>query len=56
VIDNRFAFGVILLPCFISQTFLREIVPNIATPIFGLLDGLRAKPRALRLPWSVHKS
>jgi aspartate racemase len=30
----------ILLPCFISQTFLGEIVP---TPIFGLMDALRAK-------------
>ena len=34
---------VILLPCFISQTFLGEIVPNIGTPIFGLMDALRAK-------------
>ncbi len=34
---------VILLPCFISQTFLAEIVPNIATPILGLMDALRAK-------------
>ena len=32
---------VILLPCFISQTFLDEIVPNVATPIFGLMDALR---------------
>jgi aspartate racemase len=34
---------VILLPCFISQTFLGEIVPNIGTPIFGLMDALQAK-------------
>lgn len=34
---------VILLPCFISQTFLGEIVPNIGTTIFGLMDALRAK-------------
>src|SRR6185312_15111445 len=34
---------VMLLPCFISQTFLDEIVPNIGTPIFGLMDALRAK-------------
>ena len=34
---------VILLPCFISQTFLDEIAPNISTPIFGLMDALRAK-------------
>ena len=34
---------VILLPCFISQTFLGEIVPNVGTPIFGLMDALRAK-------------
>ena len=34
---------VILLPCFISQTFLGEIAPNISTPIFGLMDALRAK-------------
>jgi aspartate racemase len=34
---------VILLPCFISQSFLGEIVPNIGTPIFGLMDALRAK-------------
>ena len=34
---------VILLPCFISQTFLSEIAPNISTPIFSLMDALRAK-------------
>ncbi|KAB1073081.1 aspartate/glutamate racemase family protein [Methylobacterium planeticum] len=34
---------VILLPCFISQTFLDEIAPNISTPVFGLMDALRAK-------------
>lgn len=37
---------VILLPCFISQTFLDEIVPNIGTPIFALMDALRAKLEA----------
>lgn len=34
---------VILLPCFISQTFLQEIAPNIGTPILGLMDALHAK-------------
>lgn len=34
---------VILLPCFISQTFLDEIAPNISTPIFSLMDALRSK-------------
>ena len=34
---------VILLPCFVSQTFLHEIAPNIATPIYGLMDALKAK-------------
>jgi aspartate racemase len=34
---------VILLPCFISQTFLHEIAPNIGTPIFGLMDSLKAQ-------------
>jgi aspartate racemase len=45
---------VILLPCFISQTFLHEIAPNIGTPIFGLMDALKAKlaadhPKATRI-------
>lgn len=45
---------VILLPCFISQTFLGEIAPNVSTPIFGLMDALRGKlaadhPRATRV-------
>lgn len=34
---------VILLPCFVSQTFLDEIAPNVGTPVFGLMDALRAK-------------
>lgn len=33
----------ILLPCFISQTFLHEIEPNVSTPVFGLMDALAAK-------------
>ena len=30
----------ILLPCFISQTFLSELTPNIATPVVSLMTAL----------------
>jgi aspartate racemase len=36
----------ILLPCFISQTFLHEIEPNIGTPVVGLMAALQAKVAA----------
>ncbi|CAN5396915.1 hypothetical protein BH11PSE4_BH11PSE4_07510 [soil metagenome] len=36
----------ILLPCFISQTFLHEIEPNISTPVVSLMAALRAKVTA----------
>lgn len=44
----------ILLPCFISQTFLHEIEPNISTPIVSLMAALLAKvvtsfPQAKRI-------
>jgi aspartate racemase len=44
----------ILLPCFVSQTFLHELEPNIGTPIVGLMAALRAKvvsafPQAQRI-------
>jgi aspartate racemase len=44
----------ILLPCFVSQTFLHEIEPTISTPVVGLMAALRAKvtaayPRARRI-------
>jgi aspartate racemase len=32
----------ILLPCFISHTFLDELVPNVATPIVDLMAALRS--------------
>jgi aspartate racemase len=32
----------ILLPCFISHTFVDEIAPNVNTPIVDLMAGLRA--------------
>lgn len=37
----------ILLPCFISQTFLHEITPNISTPIVGLMHALEAEVEAV---------
>ncbi len=44
----------ILLPCFVSQTFLHELEPNIATPVVSLMAALRAKvdasfPQAKRI-------
>lgn len=33
----------ILLPCFVSQTFLHEIEPNISTPVVSLMAALLAK-------------
>ncbi|HEY8337359.1 MAG TPA: amino acid racemase [Tardiphaga sp.] len=44
----------ILLPCFVSQTFLHEIEPNISTPVVGLMAALLAKvttafPQARRI-------
>jgi aspartate racemase len=44
----------ILLPCFVSQTFLHELEPNISTPIVSLMAALRAKvvasfPQARRI-------
>ena len=36
----------ILLPCFVSQSFLHEIEPNISTPVIGLMPALLAKVKA----------
>lgn len=33
----------ILLPCFVSQTLLHEIEPNISTPVVSLMAALLAK-------------
>lgn len=44
----------IMLPCFISQTFLHELEPNISVPIISLMEALLAKvviafPQAKRI-------
>jgi aspartate racemase len=44
----------ILLPCFVSQTFLHELEPNISTPVVSLMEALRSKvptsfPQARRI-------
>tara|TARA_R110002073_G_scaffold332410_1_gene518232 strand:+ start:22038 stop:23477 length:1440 start_codon:yes stop_codon:yes gene_type:complete len=35
----------IMLPCFVSQTFLHELEPNISTPVVSLMAALRANVR-----------